>query len=164
MKKKKIFIICTVRKASESYRKNLEDYVSELEKEGHHVHLPHRDTNQKADVFEICTENMNAIEVSDEVHIFYNPESLGTHFDMGVAFAFGKPVKIVQMEEQEKTKPFPSMLKEWEEADKNDSFILLEDTPPEKGKNLIAITKTGDTSYCTRCNCNDLNCLNGNAK
>jgi len=42
---KKIFIICTVRGASEEYKKKLEDYVAKLESEGNQVHLPHRDTN-----------------------------------------------------------------------------------------------------------------------
>ena len=36
-------------------RKKLENYVSELENNGILVHLPHRDTNQNATVFEICT-------------------------------------------------------------------------------------------------------------
>lgn len=42
---KRMFIICTVRGASEEYKKKLEDYVAQKESEGWTVHLPHRDTN-----------------------------------------------------------------------------------------------------------------------
>ena len=110
---KKIFIICTVRGASDEYQNKLEKYVKELEDNGHSIHLPHRDTNQKASGYDICTENMNAIKRSDEVHIFYNSKSQGTHFDMGVAFASGKPIVIVENEKIGEGKSYPRMLTEW---------------------------------------------------
>ncbi len=111
--KKKVFIICTVRDASEEYRKKLENYVSELENNGILVHLPHRDTNQNATVFEICTENMRAIKESDEVHIFYSSSSQGTHFDMGVAFANNKPLVVVSNEQYGEGKSYSRMIDEW---------------------------------------------------
>lgn len=43
----KAFIICTVRDATEEYRKKLEDFVKCMESNGIQCHLPHRDTNQK---------------------------------------------------------------------------------------------------------------------
>ena len=46
--KKKVFIICSVRGASDEYQAKLENYVNSLENDGYKVHLPHRDTNQKA--------------------------------------------------------------------------------------------------------------------
>ena len=109
-----IFIICTVRNASNDYRLKLENYVNLLEKNGHIVHLPHRDTNQSASGIDICTGNMNAIKQADEVHIFYNPESLGTHFDMGVAFANNKKIKIVENVTYGSKKSFARFLSEWE--------------------------------------------------
>ena len=108
-----IFIICTVRGASPEYKQKLEDYVEKLEKEGHKVHLPHRDTNQNATGWEICMQNMNAIHQSHEVHIFYNPDSQGTHFDMGVSFALGKKLVIVESIEFGEGKSFARMLDEW---------------------------------------------------
>jgi nucleoside 2-deoxyribosyltransferase len=110
----KIFIICSVRGASEEYRNKLEAYVAKLESEGNTVHLPHRDTNQTATGFEICGQNAKAIFDADEVHIFYNPESQGTHFDMGVAFAHGKTIKVVESEPVKPGKSFANMLTEWE--------------------------------------------------
>ena len=68
----KIFIICSVRNANDEYRTKLETYVSNLEKNGDVVHLPHRDTNQQASSMEISKQNANAIKNADEVHVFYN--------------------------------------------------------------------------------------------
>lgn len=110
----KIFIICTVRSATPEYRKRLEEYVANLEAAGHIVHLPHRDTNQNGTGFEICTQNGDAIATSDEVHIFYNTESQGTHFDMGVAFALKKVIKFVDRTILTPEKSFKNMLAEWE--------------------------------------------------
>jgi nucleoside 2-deoxyribosyltransferase len=110
---KKIFIICTVRNASAEYKHKLETYVLELEGNGCVVHLPHRDTNQQARGIDICTENMNAIKDADEVHIFYNSTSQGTHFDMGVSFAFGKRIVIVENEPLTEGKSYQRMLTEW---------------------------------------------------
>ena len=115
----KIFIICTVRGASEEYKKKLEDYVKKLEKDGHKVHLPHRDTNQNNNGINICLENAVAINNSDEVHIFYNPTSQGTHFDMGVSFALRKPIKIIENVELTEGKSFQRMLTEWETNSKS---------------------------------------------
>jgi len=110
----KIFVICTVRGASEEYKKKLEDYVKSLEDKGNIVHLPHRDTNQDANGIDICMQNAIAIKEANEVHIFYNNSSQGTHFDMGVSFALGKKIIIVENEEVSIGKSFQRMLIEWE--------------------------------------------------
>ena len=108
-----IFIICTVRKASEEYKLNLERYVDRLERFGNFVHLPHRDTDQSRTGIEICERNRLAILGADEVHIFYNSESQGTHFDMGVAFAYRKKIRIIENEIYAEGKSFARMLTEW---------------------------------------------------
>lgn len=110
---KKIFIICSVRGASDEYKRKLEEYVSKLELEGHIVHLPHRNTNQNARGIDICNQNAKAIENCDEVHIFYNSISQGTHFDMGVAFAFKKKLVVVENEVYGEGKSYPRMIDEW---------------------------------------------------
>ena len=110
---RKVFIICTIRSASEDYIKKLENYVSKLESEGIVVYAPHRDTNQMALGYEICTQNMEAIKEADEVHILYNSKSQGTHFDMGVAFALNKKIVIVENEPLTEGKSFQRMLVEW---------------------------------------------------
>ena len=110
---KKIFIICTVRGATEEYKKKLEDYVADYERVGVKVHLPHRDTNQEESGYNICRQNAAAIFEADEVHIFYNPESQGTHFDLGVAFALNKKIQVVENVEYGPGKSFARMIDEW---------------------------------------------------
>ena len=111
---KKIFIICTVRGATPEYQKELEDYVDLLEAKGIKVHLPHRDTNQNDTGYNICNQNANAISMADEVHIFYNPDSQGTHFDMGVAFSLNKKIVVVKSVKYGPGKSYPRMLDEWQ--------------------------------------------------
>lgn len=110
---KKIFIICSVRGASAEYQKKLEEYVLKLENDGNTIHLPHRNTNQSGRGIEICTQNAEAIRNADEVHIFYNSASQGTHFDMGVAFALKKPLVVVENEVYGEGKSYPRMIDEW---------------------------------------------------
>jgi nucleoside 2-deoxyribosyltransferase len=106
----KVFIICSVRGASEDYRIKLENYVSKLEAEGIEVHLPHRNTNQNARGYDICKQNAKAIKEADEVHIFYSKESQGTHFDMGVSFALDKKIVVVENEIYGEGKSYPLSL------------------------------------------------------
>ena len=109
----KIFIICSVRGVSDLYKHDLEKYVTLLENQGHTVHFPHRDTKQDARGIEICKQNRAAIEKADEIHIFYSKESQGTHFDMGVAFAYGRKIVVVENVEYGPGKSYPRMLDEW---------------------------------------------------
>ena len=111
---KKVFIICSVRGASDEYQAKLEAYVASLENGGCKVHLPHRDTNQNAKGIDICKENAKAIFEANEVHIFYSKTSQGTHFDMGVAFALNKPLIVVENEEYGEGKSYPRMIDEWQ--------------------------------------------------
>ena len=110
-----IYIVCTVRNASSEYKIMLEQYVNHLESMGHVVHLPHRDTNQNQSLFDICNQNRMAIANANEIHIFYSSMSQGTHFDLGIAFAFGKKIKIVENESVSIEKSFPTMLEDWNE-------------------------------------------------
>ena len=108
-----IFIIGSVRGASPAEQGKLDHHAMQLESDGHSVHLPHRDTEQDADGIDICRQNREAIQKADIVHIFYCPESQGTHFDMGVAFALDKPLKVVSNVEYGLGKSYPRMIDEW---------------------------------------------------
>ena len=112
---KRVFVICSVRGADDEYKAKLEGWVKVVESYGHKCHLPHRDTNQEAKGIEICTQNMNAIKDADEVAVFYSSKSLGTHFDMGVAFALGKKINVIENEQYDEGKSFARMLVEWAE-------------------------------------------------
>jgi nucleoside 2-deoxyribosyltransferase len=109
----KVFIIGAIRGAGEEARKKMESYAAKLEEAGYHVHLPHRDTNQDACGFDICQHNLTAITWSDEVHVFYDSTSQGTHFDLGMAFALKRKIVPVENEHFDEQKSFPRMLYEW---------------------------------------------------
>ena len=112
----KVFVIGPVRKATDTSRNELEKHVAKLEAEGHVVHLPHRDTNQDATGLEICKENAEAIAAADEVHLFYLPESLGSHFDLGVTFALKKRLRVIKNVPYGEGKSYPRMVDEWEKS------------------------------------------------
>jgi len=114
-----IFIICTVRDATEEYLKRLEDYVGKLNAQGHYVHFPPRDTNQKDEEtggYRICSDNRIGIIWADEVHISYNEKSTGTHFDLGMAFALNKKIHVFDCPPIDESIPksFPKMMRYWE--------------------------------------------------
>ena len=81
----KIFLISPVRQATPENSKLVKKYVEKLEKHGHQVHLPSRDTKQDDPTggINICDTNFKKIFEADEVHIWYSSESSGTHFDLG---------------------------------------------------------------------------------
>ena len=110
-----VYIICSVRKANEKYRNNLEKYVRELEEEGHKVHLPHRDTDQNARGIDICKQNREATVWADEIHIFFSGDSTGSHFDLGMAFVLNKKILVVENEKYGEGKSFAKMIDEWED-------------------------------------------------
>lgn len=109
---KTVYIICTVRNATDEYRKKLEEYTEKLEKDGYDVYLPHRDTDQSLKQYDLCLMNFKALSKADEIHIFYNSNSTGTHFDLGMSFALNKKIIVVENEENEKN-GFSKLLNEW---------------------------------------------------
>ena len=108
-----IYLICPVRNATEDQRQLISDYVDALEEQGHTVHWPERDTNQDAEGIEICRENIVAISDAEEVHVWFDPDSKGSHFDMGAAFALSKKLVVVRNVKYGEGKSFPRMLDEW---------------------------------------------------
>ena len=99
----KIFLICPVRNANDNQRKWIEDYVSEKETEGYKVHAPHLHTRQ-IDLFggyAICKQNAEAVASSSLVSIYYDKESVGSVFDLGVAYALNKPINMLNKNEIE---------------------------------------------------------------
>lgn len=115
MKKRKIFIICPVRPPQikllkKIYQKTLnlafgiidtrtknqntiKEYVTKLEAEDWEVYWPFRDNpHQKTDRigFTICKYNCQKLLYADEVHIWYDKNSTGSVFDIGMFFIFVK--------------------------------------------------------------------------
>ena len=120
-----IYIISAVRNASDELKERLYRHVDDLEKAGHEVYLPDRDTQQNASGLDICRQNQRGIHQADEVHVFYDPESQGSHFDLGMAFVLGKRLTVVENVAYGEGKSFPRMIEEW--AGENSSCISKKD-------------------------------------
>jgi nucleoside 2-deoxyribosyltransferase len=112
----KVFLICPVRNATEAQIDKIKSYIYGLEAHGTDVHYPARDTDQNDPVgYRICCDNRQAIEKCDEVHIFWDAQSKGSLFDLGMAFALKKKIVIANMDEIEPTpnKSFTNMICHW---------------------------------------------------
>jgi hypothetical protein len=106
----RITIICSVRSGTPQ---EVIDYVAKMEDGGHQVYFPPRDTPQDDPTgLNICLRMTQQIRLADEVHIFYNPQSQGIHFDMGVAFALGKKWKLINNPEDTQLKSYIKVIKE----------------------------------------------------
>ena len=91
----KIYLIQPVRRLEADQKLVIESYVHNLEGDGHEVHCPHRDTKQDNTELGILRENMEAMDSADEIHIAWDTESLGSHFDVGVTMFADKPIKLM---------------------------------------------------------------------
>lgn len=111
-----VFLICPVRNANEETVTKIRQYKERLKRKGKTLYYPGDDTDQNDAIgFRICTDNKNALANSKEVHIWYDKNSQGSLFDLGMAFALNKPLVIVNPEEIEITphKSFGNMILEW---------------------------------------------------
>jgi hypothetical protein len=84
----RVYLITPVRDASETDRRFADDYVAGLEARGVRVHYPPRDVDQTDDGIglAISTAHRAAMLACDTVHVIWNPHSVGSHFDFGMAF------------------------------------------------------------------------------
>ena len=78
----KIYIICPVRKLTKKEKAIILNYTNRLEKHGHKVRCPFRDTDQIDEIgLRIVEEHENDIIWADEVHIWWNSTSEGSLWD-----------------------------------------------------------------------------------
>lgn len=113
----RIFLICPVRYATEEQKNKLLSYIDKLRKDGHNVYYPAIETNQNDPIgFRICLDNRKAIYDADEVHVFWDKNSKGSLFDLGMAFAYDMPIYIINKEDIEPNegKSFENMICYWE--------------------------------------------------
>jgi hypothetical protein len=93
----RIHFICPVRMVTPEMQKEIDDYAAMLVAEGHEVHNPKYAVNQNASGFDICVAHKRSMVKADRIDIFWMEESKGSHFDLGMAFALRKPVKLVKV-------------------------------------------------------------------
>lgn len=103
----KAYIICPVRGVTIAERVELDDYVAALEATGVQAHYPPRDVDQTDDGIgmNICSAHRDAMLLADEIHVYWNQASTGSHFDLGMAFALAgqRPIKFKLINKVEAT-------------------------------------------------------------
>jgi hypothetical protein len=80
------------------HSKGLTDKASalaeQLRGQGHTVYVPGIETKQDTDELTICTANREAMRHADEVRVIWDGTSHGVIFDLGMAFAMKKPIRL----------------------------------------------------------------------
>lgn len=99
---KTVYLICPVRGVTDEEKAHLDCYVIGLEAGGRYsVHYPPRDVDQTLSGPVISEKHRNAMNRADEIHVYWNPESKGSHFDLGMAYVLqqwlGKKVVVVNI-------------------------------------------------------------------
>lgn len=109
----KIYIICPVRGGVPG---DVAQYVQALEEDGHVVHFPPRDAPQLDPTgVLICDCHKGAMICSDEVHVFWDVDSKGSHFDLGMAYALDKKIKLVKTYKPDNDgKSYVKVMRIWE--------------------------------------------------
>ena len=88
-KNKKFFII-----HSKGLTNKASELAEKLRAEGHTVYVPGMQTKQDTDELTIATANRAAMREADEVRVIWDGTSHGVIFDLGMAFAMEKPLKL----------------------------------------------------------------------
>ena len=108
---KKAYLICPVRgQRADKY----ESIVNKLESEGWDIHFPPRDVDQTLKETQICIKHLNAMYEAERVFVIWDGKSKGCLFDMGMAWALGKPIECIDVPDATPTKSIQNMLLEWE--------------------------------------------------
>lgn len=119
MVQKKIHIICPVRGITPEQKKEMEEYVKQLRADGHQVHYPPDSVDQTDPTgYRICAAHLASMTQADEVHLFWEISSSGSHFDLGMFFALrlilgviGKEPKLVLVKNFQEDTPNKSYVK-----------------------------------------------------
>ncbi len=94
--KMKIYLICPARNSNEDQKNELDRYVQNQESCGNVVFYPYRDAPQESKTgYEIVESELRQIKECDEVHVYWDVNSIGSHFDLGMAYALRKVIKII---------------------------------------------------------------------
>lgn len=112
----RIYIICPVRKITDEWKEGLLSYTHSLERQGHKVHLPFRDTEQNDKRgFNICQDHAMKMFDADRVDVAYDGKSEGWLFDLGMAFILNKPIQPITgyFPNLTKGKSYGNMVWEW---------------------------------------------------
>lgn len=110
---KSVFLICPVRRTNTKVQESIEQIIETAALSGISVYWPYQDTDQTGNGTSICEQNRQAIIDADEVWIWYDPDSQGSLFDLGIAWGLGKKLWIVNEVETTPEKSFANVLVDW---------------------------------------------------
>ena len=120
--KKRIHIICPVRGVTVGQMLEMDAYAARLRAEGYQVHYPPDSVNQEDETgFNICLGHFNSMIEANEVHVFWDLSSKGSHFDLGMLFTmiynpgFRVPPKLVLVKTFQEDGPGKSYVKVMQE-------------------------------------------------
>lgn len=107
----KIFVICQVRNADKDETARQKLHVEFYEGLGYEVCWPPRDTEQNDPTgLGVCEANFRAIQKANVVHLLWAGGSDGLYFNLGIAFALGKPIQPFNLYTPYFSKSFASMI------------------------------------------------------
>jgi len=113
---RRAFVVCPVRNITPEQERDITVAIQGLENEGYEVYWPLRDTPQgDPNGIMICRKNRQAIKRATLIGIWYDPNSQGSLFDLGMTFAFRKPIRLLNTVEPTPIKSFANVLLTWEE-------------------------------------------------
>ena len=88
-----VYIICPVRNTTPEQAEAARAHAMKLREAGAEVHFPVDDVCQDDPTgAEICRTHLCAMLAANEVHVFWDVESKGSHFDLGMAWALGRRI------------------------------------------------------------------------
>lgn len=110
---RRAFLICPVRGVDAAQSAQ---WAQGIEADGYTLHWPPRDTDQSDTVgLAICRENLKAIRRAEVVFVVWDGKSQGCLFDLGMALALRKPIRVLSMPAVEPgAKSFQAMAQAWE--------------------------------------------------
>ena len=113
MYKYKFNVIGPVRNSNPTQIKKIQEWVDMMECLEYSCYWSYRDTDQSMDGLSICKANRAAMLESENVAIYYDTNSVGSHFDMGMLLMMTeiRPVGLVIINEYELVRtPYKSFI------------------------------------------------------
>lgn len=153
----KIFLISPVRYLSDDKKLFIDGYANKKKNEGYNIHVPYLNTRQ-TDLFggyAICKQNALAMASSSEVDIYYDKDSFGSVFDLGVAYALHKPLKIINKHDVifDLDQPIDSIIYKWPyNYEKYETYEEIKELLKELRENAIKNMNRDDSSLVLKNN------------
>jgi hypothetical protein len=113
----KIYIICPVKNIQPHQKDFIIRYMMDIANKGHKIHSWLDVDQDDSTGYNITMGHLKGMESCDEVHIFWDKNSYGSHVDLGMAIALKKPIKLIlQYQDDIESKSYLKVIKEIENS------------------------------------------------